>query len=216
MEALRQRIAESARKAGLDSEFDALDRVVRVSSHVRISARRSTRFLSPLEVPTPRLIGPFFFSLNSQRDAPPECEWWDEPLLPTKAYDDLTKIESEDSPITIYVQHPVQIAAPWEKKKVEIRPLMLTKKVRFISADLASVCGSRVEDWSRKRSLTRFPSFFFSRPSQEAKKMRKQRRMADLKDRQDRVRMGLIPPDAPKGEFSSSSNVDLSLRSSSR
>lgn len=29
--------------------------------------------------------------------------------------------------------------------------------------------------------------------------MRKQRRMADLKDRQDRVRMGLIPPDPPKG-----------------
>jgi hypothetical protein len=29
--------------------------------------------------------------------------------------------------------------------------------------------------------------------------MRRQRRLADLKDKQDRVRMGLIPPDAPKG-----------------
>lgn len=29
--------------------------------------------------------------------------------------------------------------------------------------------------------------------------MRKQRRMAELQDHQDRVRMGLIPPDAPKG-----------------
>lgn len=126
MEALRQRIAESARKAGLDSEFDALDKVVR-------------------------------------REAPPECEWWDEPLLTDQKYTDLSKIDSDDplGPINFYVQHPVQIAAPWEKRKVEIRPLMLTKK--------------------------------------EAKKMRKQRRMADLKDRQDRVRMGLIPPDAPKG-----------------
>lgn len=31
--------------------------------------------------------------------------------------------------------------------------------------------------------------------------MRKQRRMAALKDRQDRVKMGLLPPDPPKGEW---------------
>ena len=33
----------------------------------------------------------------------------------------------------------------------------------------------------------------------EMKKMRKQRRMAALKDRQDRIKMGLLPPDPPKG-----------------
>jgi U4/U6 small nuclear ribonucleoprotein PRP3 len=33
----------------------------------------------------------------------------------------------------------------------------------------------------------------------EQKKLRRQRRMADLKDHQDRVRMGLAPPDPPKG-----------------
>lgn len=124
MEALRQRIAESARKAGLDSEFDALDRVVRVS---RISSFFDATPFSHSNDTDPASHFALFFL---QRDAPPECEWWDEPLLPTKAYDDLTKIESDDSPITIYVQHPVQIAAPWEKKKVEIKPLMLTKKAR--------------------------------------------------------------------------------------
>lgn len=35
----------------------------------------------------------------------------------------------------------------------------------------------------------------------EQKKMRKQRRQAELQDKRDRIRMGLIPPDAPKGTF---------------
>lgn len=144
MEALRQRIAESARKAGLDSEFDALDRVVRVSRILesQLDARRVFPLLSNSQT---RLTAAFFFLLDLQRDAPPECEWWDEPLLPTKAYDDLTKIESEDSPVTIYVQHPVQIAAPWEKKKVEIRPLMLTKKVSLLSILAPLLIASRTQ-----------------------------------------------------------------------
>lgn len=33
----------------------------------------------------------------------------------------------------------------------------------------------------------------------EMKKMRRQRRAADLKDKQDRVKLGLLPPDPPKG-----------------
>lgn len=35
----------------------------------------------------------------------------------------------------------------------------------------------------------------------EMKKMRRQRRMAALQDRQDRIKMGLLPPDPPKGEW---------------
>lgn len=36
---------------------------------------------------------------------------------------------------------------------------------------------------------------------QETKKMRKQRRQAERQDKRDRIRMGLIPPDPPKGPF---------------
>jgi U4/U6 small nuclear ribonucleoprotein PRP3 len=43
----------------------------------------------------------------------------------------------------------------------------------------------------------------------EQKKMRRQRRMADLEDKRDRQKMGLLPPDAPKGE-SCDSNADCS------
>lgn len=35
----------------------------------------------------------------------------------------------------------------------------------------------------------------------EQKKMRKQRRQAELQDKRDRIRMGLIPPDPPKGRL---------------
>ncbi|KAI9507830.1 pre-mRNA processing factor 3-domain-containing protein [Russula earlei] len=130
LEALKQRIAESARKAGLDGEFDTLEK-------------------------------------NIRREAPPIAEWWDAPLLPTGRYSDLDefdpaylKIRTESSPITIYIQHPIPIPAPGDKNKPAAKPLMLTKK--------------------------------------EQKKMRKQRRQAELQDKRDRIRMGLIPPDPPK------------------
>ncbi|KDN40224.1 hypothetical protein RSAG8_08287, partial [Rhizoctonia solani AG-8 WAC10335] len=110
LEGLKQKIAESAKKAGLDSEFETLER-------------------------------------NIRREAPPAVEWWDASLLPNKTYDDMgplseskepnlanTDIRSQDSPITI----------------------------------------------------------------KEAKKLRRRRRMADLQEKQDRVRMGLLPPDPPK------------------
>ena len=105
-------------------------------------------------------------SFRYQREAPPNAEWWDMALLPNKTYDDLEagmaalNIRTADSPITLYVQHPIKIPAPGDKDKIELKPLMLTKK--------------------------------------EQKKMRKQRRQAELQDKNDRIRMGLQPPDPPK------------------
>ncbi|KAH7911164.1 pre-mRNA processing factor 3-domain-containing protein [Hygrophoropsis aurantiaca] len=133
LEALKQRIAESARKAGMGEDFEGVEK-------------------------------------NIRREPPPQTEWWDAALLPNKTYDDLTlgmsalNIRSQDSPVTLYIQHPIPIPAPGEKNKVGLKPLMLTKK--------------------------------------EQKKMRKQRRQAELQDKRDRIRMGLIPPDAPKVRLS--------------
>ncbi|PCH45117.1 PRP3-domain-containing protein [Wolfiporia cocos MD-104 SS10] len=130
LEQLKQRIAESARKAGLDTEFETLEK-------------------------------------NIRREPPPAAEWWDAALLPNKNYDDILtlgpsamNIRTNNSPITIYVQHPIPIPAPGEKNKAAMKPLKLTKE--------------------------------------EQKKMRKQRRQAELQDKRDRIRMGLIPPDPPK------------------
>lgn len=70
-------------------------------------------------------------------------------------------ITTADSPITIYIQHPIPIPAPGDKDKPALKPLKLTSK--------------------------------------EQKKLRKGRRQAALQDHRDRVRMGLVPPDPPKG-----------------
>jgi U4/U6 small nuclear ribonucleoprotein PRP3 len=108
--------------------------------------------------------------LARQRPPPPEVEWWDVPFLPNETYDDVEsgeaerKIRGRDSPITLYIQHPIPIPAPKDRHKVEEKPLMLTKK--------------------------------------EMKKMRRQRRAAELREHQDRVRMGLLPPPPPKGTCS--------------
>lgn len=99
LEELKQRIAENAKKAGLDAEFETLEKSIR-------------------------------------REPPPAAEWWDAALLPNKTYDDLAmgigamNIRTDNSPITIYVQHPIPIPAPGDKNKVAMKPLKLTKKVR--------------------------------------------------------------------------------------
>ncbi|KAJ7151040.1 pre-mRNA processing factor 3-domain-containing protein [Mycena filopes] len=97
LEALKQRIAESARKAGLDGDM-GIERGIK-------------------------------------RLPPPEAEWWDQPLLPNRRYADVDdlgitnlNIRTSDSPITIYIQHPIPIPAPGDKNKVALKPMMLTKK----------------------------------------------------------------------------------------
>lgn len=76
-------------------------------------------------------------SISLQREAPPDAEWWDVALLPNKHYDDVSNLDigqlnirTENSPITIYIQHPIPIVAPSDKNSIEAKPLMLTKKVR--------------------------------------------------------------------------------------
>jgi U4/U6 small nuclear ribonucleoprotein PRP3 len=114
-------------------------------------------------------------------------------LLKNANYNDLDMgeegklVRSDDSLVTIYVQHPVPLPPPFEGKAEEPRGLMLTKKVGY---DV--------------RWIARFDmKLMFAlhvQLSQEQKKMRRQRRAAELKDKQDRQRLGLLPMDPPKGK----------------
>ncbi|TIB76540.1 Pre-mRNA-splicing factor 3 [Wallemia mellicola] len=68
-----------------------------------------------------------------KRPPPPAVEWWDQPLLHNQeAYpEDLNKdakIETEDSLITLYVQHPIPIPAPHDRSRFAKLALKLTKK----------------------------------------------------------------------------------------
>ena len=112
-----------------------------------------------------------------RREAPPDAEWWDLSLLPSKTYADvpdsaadaaqravLPRIEGPESPIDHLVQHPIPIPPPTDNIYVQPKGVMLTK--------------------------------------QEMKKMRKQRRAAEQQDKRDRIKMGLLPPDPPKVKLS--------------
>ncbi|KAL2434362.1 U4/U5/U6 small nuclear ribonucleoprotein prp3 [Exophiala dermatitidis] len=127
LEAMKKKIAERARQAGLEEDLDT-----------------EKAFLVP---------------------PPPEIEWWDEGLVDGKSYDVIDdptklKIDTPDSIITIYVQHPVLIEPPQEKNAPPPKPMYLTSK--------------------------------------EQAKLRRQRRMAELKEQQAKIRLGLEPPPPPK------------------
>lgn len=127
LEAMKKRIAERARQAGIDEDLDV-----------------EKAFVVP---------------------APPAIEWWDENLVSDPDYSTIEdesslKIDTADSIITPYVQHPVLLEPPQEKLKPELKPMYLTQK--------------------------------------EQAKLRRQRRMADLKEQQAKIRLGLEPAPPPK------------------
>ena len=66
------------------------------------------------------------------REAPPEIEWWDQGLTTNSTYDDIAtnnlRITTDDSIITIYIQHPIQLEPPQEKHIPPPKPLPLTAK----------------------------------------------------------------------------------------
>ena len=93
LEDMKRKIAEQARKAGLDEDNEKA-------------------FLVP---------------------KPPDVEWWDEGLINGQSYDVLDdpksmKLASDDSIITVYVQHPVLIDPPQDKNMPAPKPMYLTSK----------------------------------------------------------------------------------------
>lgn len=124
LEAMKKRIAEQTRKAGIDEDLGEKNFVV---------------------------------------EAPPEIEWWDEALVSSYGnLDDPTsiKIGSDDSIVTNLIQHPVTLEPPQERNMPAPKPMYLTSK--------------------------------------EQAKIRRQRRLADLKEEQAKIRLGLIPAPPPK------------------
>ncbi|EEQ27468.1 U4/U5/U6 small nuclear ribonucleoprotein prp3 [Microsporum canis] len=127
LEAMKKRIAERARQAGIDEDLD-------VEKSYLVSA-------------------------------PPAIEWWDEGLVNGTDYAAIEdpknlKVDTPDSVITIYIQHPVLLEPPQDKNIPAPKPMYLTPK--------------------------------------EQAKIRRQRRMADLKEQQAKIRLGLEPVPAPK------------------
>ncbi|ROT34941.1 U4/U6 small nuclear ribonucleo protein Prp3 [Sodiomyces alkalinus F11] len=126
LEAMKKRIADQTRRAGIEEEMD--------------------------------------MEKNFVVEAPPEIEWWDEGLVDGN-YDNIEdasrlKINTPDTIVTEYVQHPVVLEPPQERKAAPTKPMYLTPK--------------------------------------EQAKLRRQRRMAELKEQQAKIRLGLVPAPPPK------------------
>ncbi|KAK4227595.1 pre-mRNA processing factor 3-domain-containing protein [Podospora fimiseda] len=64
-------------------------------------------------------------------EAPPELEWWDEGLIDGNDYSNVPnsiKIDTPDSIVTVYIQHPVAIEPPQDKLAPPPKPMYLTPK----------------------------------------------------------------------------------------
>ena len=95
LEAMKKRIAERARQAGIDEDLEA-----------------EKAFLVP---------------------APPAVEWWDEGLVNGNEYSAIEdennmKIDTPDTIVTAYTQHPVLLDPPQEKHMPQQKPMFLTPK----------------------------------------------------------------------------------------
>lgn len=118
---------------------------------------------------------------NEFKEPPPYIEWWDIPFLKNGdrrgiKYNNINKEnvnykdeDSEDNPITSYIQHPVPIESPWVRLIPQPKPLFLTKK--------------------------------------EMRRLRRNRRMILMKEKQDKIKLGLEPIPKPKVKLKNLMNV---------
>ncbi|KAG5458068.1 MAG: pre-mRNA processing factor 3-domain-containing protein [Olpidium bornovanus] len=116
------------------------------------------------------LDGGGYLEKQIRRNPPPAVEWWDALLLPSGSYDDLDTMTVGD------------------------RGGALEKKIDEMCLDLVQhpvPVHPPYEDApppARALMLT----------TKERKKLRRQRRAEEQKERQDKVRLGLLPPEEPK------------------
>ncbi|KAJ1916619.1 U4/U5/U6 small nuclear ribonucleoprotein prp3 [Mycoemilia scoparia] len=99
----------------------------------------------------------------------PEVEWWDEPLLSEKRYSVLD--EAGDSGMVL-------------EGESTILSHLIQHPIRIITAYVKK----SLEPLTLSSMLTK----------KERKKLRRQRRMEEHKEKQEKIRLGLLPPDPPK------------------
>ncbi|PWY97037.1 PRP3-domain-containing protein [Testicularia cyperi] len=123
-----------------------------------------------------------------QRRMPPDVEWWDASLLANKTYDDV----------------PVD---------QDVATMLEKGKAREMDASAYAVllygADSPIDHYIQHPIPIPAPTDKLQvQPKgimltkKEQRKMRRQRRAAELQDKRDRIKMGLLPPDPPKVKLS--------------
>lgn len=114
LEAMKKRIAEAARKVGIDEDMHA-DKAFAVSCYMSLLYKELVTNIPLLK-----------------HEPPPEIEWWDQGLTTASSYESITPgtllITVPDTIVTHYVQHPVLLSPPQDKLAPPLKPFPLTKK----------------------------------------------------------------------------------------
>lgn len=59
---------------------------------------------------------------------PPLVEWWDQPYLKERQYNDNLVLDSDEAPVSAYIQHPRLLTPAWQKHQPAPKPMHLTKR----------------------------------------------------------------------------------------
>lgn len=114
-----------------------------------------------------------------RRQPPPEVEWWDSSYLPDKNYDVIPSLE--------------EVAKLPQPEEAVLSKLDLTSVNNLIQHPIPIPApGDKHQQAPKALFLTK----------KEMKKLRRNRRAAEHKDMQDRIRMGLAPPPPDKVKIS--------------
>lgn len=122
-----------------------------------------------------------------KRPAPPDVEWWDTAYLPNKTYDDVPDdfdMENLDDKTMKHILSALDLSSV---SALIQHPIPIPAP------------GDKHQQAPKALFLTK----------KEMKKLRRNRRAAEHKDMQDRIRMGLAPPPPDKGILQFSSQVSL-------
>lgn len=132
-----------------------------------------------------------------KRQLPPDVEWWDAELLPTESYECVPvyppsrEVQQEAEK----AQAPVDGASSSSSSR--LLPLIISPDTRithYIQHPIPIPAPSSTAPPVPRKGVML--------TKREMKKMRRQRRAAEQQDKQDRIKMGLQAPDAPKVKLS--------------
>lgn len=122
------------------------------------------------------------------RKPPPEIEWWDASLLANKSYED------------VCLDHSVEIMLDRGKAR-EVDPTAYPVLLHGQDSPIDHYIQHPIPIPAPSDKIVVAPKGVIL-TKKEQKKMRRQRRQADLQDKRDRIKMGLLPPDPPRVKLS--------------
>ncbi|KAI7824913.1 pre-mRNA processing factor 3-domain-containing protein [Kickxella alabastrina] len=127
------KIEPQQRRAGRQFSFVQPGRFIAQAERLRAEARvDQLKAEIAARAEKAQLETEFLDATAIRPQTPPPIEWWDAPFLGGNTYAAERKLTGADSPVTIYVQHPVMIDPPAGITNGEAAPskLILTQKER--------------------------------------------------------------------------------------